>query len=138
MIVGSLSEVLSQAPFDRPFLLAGLENDCFLVVDGEGKDWERAKALVENGKKMISLEIRFRSACFRAAPDRAAGYFFRPAVAACLSGSSHSFNLFVVGYLDESGQIQTQSVIVPELMVVNRDTRQRFDQESVGSSLILR
>ena len=137
MIVGSLSEVLYQAPFDRTFLLAGLEGNLIVVADGDAEDWERVRSLVEDGKKMISLEIRFRSASFHVAPDRAGGYFFRPAVAACLSGSSHSFNLFVVGHLDEAGQVHTQSVVVPELVVVNRDIRQQSDQESVGSSLIL-
>ena len=136
MIAGSLPEVLSQAPFDRPFLLAGLEGDLFVVAEGTTEDWERVGTLVGQERRMVSLEIRFRSASLRTAPDRALGYFFRPAVAACLSGSSHSFNLFVVGHLAEDGLVHTQSVVVPELLIVNKDTREVSDQESVGTSLI--
>lgn len=137
MIAGSLPEVLSQAPFDRPFLLAGLEGDLFVVAEGTKEDWDRVKPLVAQGRKMISLQIRFRSASLVTIPECAQGYFFRPAVAACLSGSSHSFNLFVVGWLKEDGFVHTQSVVVPELVVVNWDTREKSDQESVGDSLIV-
>lgn len=136
MIFGPLSDVLAQAPFSQPYLLAGLEGERFVLVDGDAEDWERVRAMVIPGRPLISLEIRFRSASLRCVPDRARGYFFRPAVAACLSGTSRSFNLFVVGHQDEDGVVRTQSVVVPELIVVNNDARDATDVESVGASLI--
>jgi hypothetical protein len=58
-------------------------------------------------------------------------------VGASLSSQIQQYNLFVVGHLEEDGEtVQTFSVVVPELLVVNSDRRDRHDPETVGSSLI--
>lgn len=137
MTAGTLPEVLAQAPFDHSFLLAGLSGGLFVVADGTPDDWVRLSSLITPERHMTSLEVRFRSSCMKAVPELARGYFFRPAVAACLSGNSKSYNLFVVGYCGEDGIVHTKSVIVPEMVVVNEDTREQSDKESVGTSLII-
>jgi len=131
---GTLAQALSDAPMDRAFLLVEMAEGNFAVVDGTNEDWANLARLPE---KIRAICVRFRSSRLEVSPRDAKGYFFRPGVGASLSAQIQQYNLFVLGHLEEDGQtVQTFTVVVPELLVVNSDRRNRHDQETVGKSLI--
>jgi hypothetical protein len=134
MIWGTLEQVLANVTLDRAFLLIELSDGSFAVVEGTNEDWEKLDSIPQ---KITRVCVRFRSSRLEVSPPNAKGYFFRPGVGASLSSQIQQYNLFVVGHLEEDGEtVQTFSVVVPELLVVNSDRRDRHDPETVGSSLI--
>lgn len=134
MIRGTLAEVLADVTLDRSFLLIELDDGSFAVVEGTNEDWEKLSTIPQ---KIAKVCVRFRSSRLELSPRNAKGYFFRPGVGASLSAQIQQYNLFVIGHLEEDGEtVQTFTVVVPELLLVNSDRRSRYDQETVGSSLI--
>jgi hypothetical protein len=134
MIRGTLAEVLADVTLDRSFLLIELDDGSFAVVEGTNEDWEKLSTIPQ---KIAKVCVRFRSSRLELSPHNAKGYFFRPGVGASLSAQIQQYNLFVIGHLEEDGEtVQTFTVVVPELLLVNSDRRSRYDQETVGSSLI--
>lgn len=134
MKYGTLAQVLSNAPMDQAFLLVEMANESFAVVDGTNEDWANLAKLPD---KIRGVCVRFRSSRLEVSPRDAKGYFFRPGVGASLSANIQQYNLFILGHLDDDGEtVHTSTVVVPELLVVNSDQRNRFDEETVGASLI--
>lgn len=132
---GPLAQVLAEAPMDRTFLLVELADGAHVVVDGTNEDWA---SLAKIPEKICGICVRFRSSSLEVSPKNAKGYFFRPGVGACLSANIQQYNLFILGHLDDDGEtVHTSTVVVPELLVVNSDRRNRTDKESVGTSLII-
>lgn len=123
---------------DRSFLLAELADGMYVVLDGTNEDWAVLNKISRLVSKIIGVSARFRSAKLDVTPRNAKGYFFRPGVGASLSANIQQYNLFVLGHLDDDGEtVHTSTVVVPELLVVNSDQRNRSDKETVGTSLII-
>jgi hypothetical protein len=134
--LGTLSEVLSKAPFDSTYLLVRLSDGQYAVVEGESACWlELAEFCFDCHLTVKSMEIRFRSSSFAPCPDDAEGYFFRSGAAASLSGDSKAFSLFFLGHLS-GNSVHVKAVVVPEMAVVNSDIRDPEDKETVGQYLI--
>jgi hypothetical protein len=136
IVLGTLSEVLSKAPFDLTYLLVRLSDGQYVVCDGDSACWlELAEFCSDCSLTVKSIEIRFRSSSLSPCPDDAEGYFFRAGAAASLSGDSRAFSLFFLGHLS-NGKVHVKAVVVPEMTVVNGDIRDPDDKESVGDYLI--
>ena len=131
---GTLAQALKDAPMDRSFLLVEMADETFAVVEGTNEDWAE---LAKLPPKITGVCARFRSSRLEVSPRNAKGYFFRPGVGASLSANIQHYNLFIMGHLDDDGEtVHTYTVVVPELLVVNSDQRNRSDKETVGTSLI--
>jgi len=132
---GTLAQVLSAAPMDCAFLLVEMASGNFVTVEGTNEDWANIASLDD---KITAVCVRFRSSRLEVSPRDAKGYFFRPGVGASLSANIQQYNLFILGHLDDDGEtVHTSTVVVPELLVVNSDQRNRADKETVGTSLII-
>jgi hypothetical protein len=116
-------------------------SDGTTVIQDDGRPglepsaWLRlARHCWENGLRVRSLSVRFRSNVVRAVPDDAPGYFFRNCVKKWLSG--HTVRSLLVGWLGEGG-VRVTRLRVPDLVVLGEEVRDPADDRAVGFSLLI-
>jgi hypothetical protein len=123
---------------------ARLSDGTVVISDDDRPGAEPASAWLRLGKYLTGnpgLSIREFWVGFRDSnvhtgivPENAEGYFFRKSVLGFLNDNV-TLGFFLLGHL-ENGTVHVQRWKVPEMILVEKETRNPFDSQAVSESLI--